>query len=158
MLRRWWRIALSVFIADQASKYAAVKYLPGRDVAVMPLLNFVLAYNTGAAFGFLNRASGWQNVFFIGIAVVVSIVIVRMLRQLKPGQSWIAVALMLVLGGALGNLLDRLRFGYVVDFIDFYIGSWHWYTFNVADSAITCGAILLALDAFGLSTHKKTAE
>lgn len=157
MLRRWWWIALSVFVADQASKYAVVKYLPGKDVAVMPLLNLVLAYNTGAAFGFLNQASGWQNVFFIGVAVVVSIVIVRMLRQLQPEQSWVAVSLMLVLGGAFGNLLDRLRFGYVIDFIDFYIGSWHWYTFNVADSAITCGAIMLALDAFGLSARKKAA-
>ena len=147
---KWWWIALLVAVADQVSKHLALTHLQDGDIAVAPFLNFILAFNPGAAFGFLSDAGGWQNAFFVAIAIAVAIAIVFMLRQLKPGQTHIAVALMLVLGGAVGNVIDRFRFGHVVDFIDFYIGSWHWYTFNIADAAITIGAIVLALDAFGV--------
>lgn len=147
---KWWWLAVVVAMADQASKYFALTRLQDGDVAVAPFLNFILAFNSGAAFGFLSDAGGWQNAFFVAIAVAVGVAILFMLRQLKPGQAHIAVALMLVLGGAVGNLIDRLRFGHVVDFIDFYIGNWHWYTFNIADAAITIGAIVLALDALGV--------
>lgn len=147
---KWWWIAVVVTIADQASKHLALTRLQDGDVAIAPFLNFILAFNSGAAFGFLSDAGGWQNAFFVAIAVAVGVAIVFMLRSLKPGQTHIAVALMLVLGGAVGNLIDRLRFGHVVDFIDFHIGGWHWYVFNSADAAITIGAAILALDALGV--------
>lgn len=155
---KWWWIAVTVAVADQASKYFALTRLQNGDVAVAPFLNFILAFNSGAAFGFLSDAGGWQNAFFVAIAVAVGVAIVFMLRQLKPGQTHIAVALMLVLGGAVGNLIDRFRFGHVVDFIDFYIGNWHWYTFNIADAAITIGAIILALDALGVRFGQRASR
>jgi signal peptidase II len=148
-------IALVVFVLDQASKLAAVHYLMRESVEVMPSLNLALAYNSGAAFGFLHDASGWQNMFFVGVAVVVSFVIIGMIRRLGANDVQVAVALMLILGGAAGNVLDRLRHGYVIDFIDVYYGSWHWPTFNIADSGITIGAILLILDAFGMGFRKR---
>lgn len=155
---KWWWIALSVAVVDQASKYVALTRLQDGDIAVAPFLNLILAFNSGAAFGFLSDAGGWQNAFFVAVAVIVGIAIVFMLRQLKPGQTHIAIALMLVLGGAVGNLIDRFRFGHVVDFIDFYIGNWHWYTFNVADAAITIGAIILALDALGVPSGRRASR
>ena len=155
---KWWWIAVVVAVADQASKYFALTRLQDGDVAAGPFLNFILAFNSGAAFGFLSDAGGWQNAFFVAIAIAVGVAIIFMLRQLKPGQTHIAVALMLVLGGAVGNLIDRLRFGHVVDFIDFYIGTWHWYTFNIADAAITIGAIVLALDALGVRFGRRVSR
>lgn len=149
---RWIPLALVVFGLDQWSKWEVVHRL-ALPLRVGPLLNVILTYNPGAAFGFLSAAPGWQNLLFMGIAVVMSILIVAALMRLRPGQRALAAALMLVLGGALGNLADRLRLGKVVDFIDFHIGHWHWYTFNIADSAITIGAVLLALDA--LSAGKR---
>jgi len=150
MIRRWWWIALLVIVLDQVTKLLAVKYLQAGPVAVMPFFNLALAYNTGAAFSFLADAGGWQNVFFIGIAVVVSIAILVMTERLPPGDVQVAVALMLVLGGAVGNVIDRIRFSHVVDFLDAYYQAWHFPTFNVADSAITIGAVLLVLDALGI--------
>lgn len=155
---KWWWIAVVVAVADQVSKYFALTRLQDGDVAAGPFLNFILAFNSGAAFGFLSDAGGWQNAFFVAIAIAVGVAIVFMLRQLKPGQGHIAVALMLVLGGAAGNLIDRLRFGHVVDFLDFYVGSWHWYTFNIADAAITIGAIVLALDALGVRFGRRVSR
>lgn len=146
---KWAWLAVVVFVLDQASKLAALKYLADGPIAVAPFLSWTLVFNPGAAFGFLSGASGWQNTFFVIVAIVVSAMIVFMLRQLKPGQAHLAVALMLVLGGAFGNLLDRFRLGYVVDFVDFHYAGWHWYTFNIADAAITVGAAVLVLDAFG---------
>lgn len=146
---RWIPLALVVFVLDQWSKWEVVHRLR-LPLRVGPLFNVVLTYNPGAAFGFLSQAQGWQNLLFVAIAVVMSVLILAALLRLQPGQAGLAAALMLVLGGALGNLADRLRLGKVVDFIDFHIGHWHWYTFNIADSAITIGALLLALDALGL--------
>lgn len=148
-------IALLVFVLDQASKFMAVRHLTRQSIELAPFFNLTLAYNTGAAFGFLHDAGGWQNMFFVIVAIIVSIVIISMLRRLGANDVQVAVALMLVLGGAAGNVTDRLRFGYVVDFIDIYYGSWHWPTFNVADSAITLGAILLLLDAMGMGFAKR---
>jgi signal peptidase II len=113
----------------------------------MPFLNLVLVHNTGAAFGFLGSAGGWQNALFIVVAVGASAFILWMLSRLQAAEKMLAVALMLVLGGALGNLADRLFHGHVIDFIDVYYNSWHWPAFNVADSAITIGAVLLVFDA-----------
>jgi signal peptidase II len=139
-----------VGVADQATKLLALEYLRAGDVVLAPFFKFSLAFNTGAAFSFLASAGGWQNLFFVGIAIVVSIVILVMIRRLGSSDVQVAVALTLVLGGALGNVIDRVRLGYVVDFIDVHYQSWHWPTFNVADSAITIGAILLVLDALGI--------
>lgn len=155
MFRFLW-ITLAVVIADQATKYFALKHLMRSEIAIAPFLNFALAFNTGAAFSFLSDAGGWQNLFFVGVAAVVSIVILFMIRRLGANDLQVAVALMLVLGGAVGNVIDRVRFGYVVDFIDVYYQSWHWPTFNIADSAITIGAILLIMDALGITIRRRT--
>ncbi|MHB8258218.1 MAG: signal peptidase II [Acidiferrobacterales bacterium] len=143
-------IALLVYVADQLTKHAAVAYLTGHNVAVTSFFNLALAYNTGAAFSFLSSASGWQNQFFIVVGIVASIVILVMIARLGPNDAQTAVALMLILGGAAGNVTDRLVHGYVVDFLDLYYRSWHWPTFNLADSAISVGAVLLLLDTLGL--------
>ncbi|MDA8363304.1 MAG: signal peptidase II [Gammaproteobacteria bacterium] len=148
-------IALLVYVADQLTKHAAVTYLMGHDIAVTPFLNLSLAFNTGAAFSFLSSASGWQNGFFIIVGIVASIVILVMISRLGPGDVQAAVALMLILGGAAGNVTDRMVHGYVVDFLDLYYRSWHWPTFNVADSAITVGAALLLMDALGLRFRRR---
>lgn len=144
---RYLGLALAVLVLDQASKLAAVKYLAAGDIALAPFLNLSLVYNTGAAFGMLNDAGGWQNGLFIAVAGLVSIGIVWMMRRESPQGGY---ALGFILGGALGNVIDRLRLGRVVDFVDFHIGDWHWYVFNIADAAITVGAVLLALHAFGV--------
>lgn len=159
---RYFPIALGVLIADQATKYAAVAYLSGRGVVEFaPFLNLALVYNKGAAFGFLSAASGWQNLFFIAVALIATVVIVLMLRRLGDQDKLVSTGLLLILGGALGNLLDRLFHGAVIDFIDVYYpragdclwlfvrsaSGCHWPTFNIADSAITVGAALLILDA-----------
>jgi len=138
-------LALIVFAVDQITKLLVVAMLHTNSAAIIPSLNFTLGYNKGAAFGILDAASGWQRWFFIAIAIIISLIIILWSKKLTPRDKWEQVALGLVLGGAWGNLLDRIRLSYVVDFIDFYIGTWHWYTFNVADIAICIGAALLAV-------------
>jgi signal peptidase II len=156
-MRRILWIAGAVVAADQATKWLALELLTYHvPVPLLPFLNLTLVHNTGAAFGFLSSASGWQNLFFIAVAVVAVGVVLSMLRKLKSSELQLAVALVLVLGGAVGNLIDRLIYGYVIDFIDFYIGSWHFWTFNVADSAITIGAILLLLDSAGVRLLRRS--
>lgn len=156
---RWVWLSVLVVALDQASKAFVLHALAGgAAVGVTPFLNFVLAFNTGAAFSFLHNAGGWQYFLFVGIALVVSVAIVAMLYRLKPSDRWVAIALALILGGALGNLIDRLRFGFVVDFIDVYYRSWHWYTFNLADAAITIGAAMLLLDTFGAAGRRERSE
>ena len=155
MWRLMWIPAL-VIVADQATKYLALQNLASGDFPVTSFFRFALAFNTGAAFSFLADAGGWQNLFFIGVAVVVSGIILFMFRKLGTKDMQLAVALMLVLGGAIGNVIDRVRFGYVVDFIDVYYRHWHWPTFNIADSAISIGAVLLVFDAFGLSLFRRS--
>jgi signal peptidase II len=147
-MRPWLAIAALIVALDQLSKWAALAWLaPHAPLALAPFLNLTLTFNRGAAFGFLSAAPGWQNALFIAIAVVAAAVIVHMLRGLKPGERWLAFGLALILGGALGNLVDRLVHGYVIDFIDFHVAGWHFWTFNVADSAISIGAALLVVDA-----------
>ncbi|MEK7696765.1 MAG: signal peptidase II [Pseudomonadota bacterium] len=148
MWRTLW-IAVAVLLLDQATKQLALARLALHEpVALLPFLDLTLVYNKGAAFGFLSSASGWQNVFFIVVALIACGVILYLLRRTR--DRLLAVALVLVLGGAIGNLVDRLIYGYVVDFVDVYYQNWHWPAFNVADSAITVGAILIALDAIGI--------
>lgn len=157
MIRRWLWIAALVLVADQVSKWWAVERLMHGDIPLLPVLRLHLAYNTGAAFNFLSEAGGWQNLFFIGVAVVVSGIIVSMLHRLDSGERATAVALTLVLGGAVGNAVDRVMLGYVVDFVLVYYRSWSFPVFNVADSAITVGAALLILDALGVKFRRRPA-
>jgi len=155
---RWLWLAVGVLVLDQASKWLALARLALHEpVPLLPFLNFTLVYNKGAAFGFLSTASGWQNLFFIGVALVATAVILYLLRRTDARERWMAAALMLILGGAIGNLVDRLVYGHVVDFIDVYYGTWHWPAFNVADSAITIGATLIVLDAFGFGRRRSSS-
>ncbi|MGI4839184.1 MAG: signal peptidase II [Janthinobacterium lividum] len=146
----WLWISVLVFIVDQASKYYFEHSLDlYQQIVVIPnYFSWMLAYNTGAAFSFLADGGGWQRWLFAMIAVVVSAVLIVWLKRLGRNDTWLAVALALVLGGALGNLYDRIVLGHVIDFIFVH---WHEHgfpAFNVADSGITVGAIMLALDMF----------
>lgn len=142
------RPAIFILVLDQISKWYLMHTPKLKRVALMPHLNFHLAYNKGAAFGVLGSASGWQRWVFIAIALVISVMIFLWSKKLGKKDKWELIALGLILGGAWGNLLDRIRLGYVIDFIDFYVGTWHWYTFNIADVGICCGAAILILQSF----------
>lgn len=139
---RWLWLSGLVIALDQATKAAASAWLAAyRPVEVIPgFFNLTLMHNTGAAFSMLADAGGWQRWFFTALALVVSGVIVAWLRKLPGDERWQAAALSLILGGALGNVIDRIRFGHVVDFIQVYYEHWYFPAFNVADSAITVGA------------------
>ncbi len=145
----WLWLTAGVVALDQATKFLVTRFLElYQRVEVLPVLDFTLLHNTGAAFSMLAGASGWQRWFFIGLASVVSLVLLVWLWRLPRGQRMLSVALSLILGGALGNLIDRVRFGYVVDFIHVHWGTAYFPAFNIADSCITIGAGLLILDAF----------
>ncbi|MCW8825648.1 MAG: signal peptidase II [Gammaproteobacteria bacterium] len=146
---KWLWLSLVVIVLDQLTKYLATDLLVyAEPVAVIPFFNLTLLHNTGAAFSFLSDAGGWQRWFFAVIAIVFSIGITIWLGRLDSKQRWLAIALSLVVGGALGNLWDRLYFGYVVDFIQLYYEQWYWPAFNIADSAIFVGAVMLLIDGF----------
>ncbi|WP_308388954.1 signal peptidase II [Acidithiobacillus sp. AMEEHan] len=149
MLRYLW-LSVLVILLDQGVKlWLSHIWRIGQGIVVIPgILNLRLVHNTGAAFSFLAGAGGWQRWLLIVIAVIVVVVLVAILRRLKPGAHWTAIALALILGGALGNLIDRIRLGYVVDFIGVHWGNLYWPYFNIADSAITIGALMLIVDAF----------
>jgi signal peptidase II len=143
----WLALAAFIVAADQLTKLVAVQYLAANKViTVTPFFNLVLVYNSGAAFSILSDAAGWQRALFIAIAVVASAWILYLLRQ-YPHQRLFALALSLVLAGAVGNVIDRITIGAVIDFLDFHALGYHWPAFNVADSSITCGAALLIWDA-----------
>ena len=147
MLKWLWLSAL-VLVIDQTTKRVVDTTL--RLYESIPLLpSFSLTYlrNQGAAFSFLSGAGGWQRWFFIGLAVIASVMICFWIRQIPNDRKLEASAWALVLGGALGNLIDRVLYGYVIDFLDVYYGEWHWPAFNVADSAITVGVIFLLLES-----------
>ncbi|RKZ77494.1 MAG: signal peptidase II [Candidatus Parabeggiatoa sp. nov. 1] len=144
----WLRLSLFVIVLDQLSKiWASATLELQQPVAVLAFFDLTLLHNYGAAFGFLGTADGWQRWFLSALAVVICGVIVIWLGRIKRQQWWLACALALVLGGALGNVLDRVMYGYVVDFIDIYYQQWHWPAFNIADSAISIGAVMLIIDA-----------
>ncbi|MGD2137932.1 MAG: signal peptidase II [Gammaproteobacteria bacterium] len=146
---KWLWVSVVVVVLDQCTKLLADSMLAfNRPVALIPFVDIRLAYNRGAAFSFLSDASGWQRWFFVLLALLVIGLLLTWLRRLSARETGTALALALILGGAAGNLIDRLAYGYVVDFIDLYYGDWHWPTFNVADSAISVGAALLLLDVF----------
>jgi len=142
----WLAVAALIAMADQVSKGAISSTLRlGEGREITSFFNLVLAHNRGAAFSFLSDAGGWQRALFIGIAVLATAVIVAMLAR-HSGERLFSAGLVLILGGALGNLWDRIALGYVVDFLDFHALGWHFWAFNLADSAITVGAGLLILD------------
>lgn len=141
-------LALGILIIDLATKYWVESRLTlGEHIPLTGFFNLVLAYNKGAAFSFLSNESGWQRWFFSTIAAGASLLIIWLLRK-HTTNTLFCVALSLILGGALGNLYDRITLGHVVDFLDFYINNHHWPAFNVADSAISIGAVLLVADSF----------
>lgn len=144
----WFGIAALIVGLDQWTKLLAEANLDyGRPVTLLPVLNFTLAYNTGAAFSFLSDAGGWQRWFFSAVAAAASLAICIWLARLPRGETLLAWGLSLILGGAIGNLWDRLALGHVVDFISVHYQGWYFPTFNVADSAVTVGAGLIILDA-----------
>lgn len=145
---RWLWLSAAVAVLDQASKLVAERMLTlYAPVEVLPFFNLTLVYNPGAAFSFLGTASGWQRWFFIALATGVSAFIAHWLHRLDARERWTAAGLSLVLGGAAGNLIDRIWHGHVIDFLDLHYAGWHWPTFNVADSAITVGAVVLVVTA-----------
>ncbi len=140
----WLLLAAAVVLADQLTKWWVLhSFHPGEVRQVLPFFNLVLTFNEGAAFSFLSEAGGWQRWFFVAVTLGVSLALLVWLRRLAPGERRTALGLALVLGGAWGNLVDRLRLGRVTDFLDFHWQGWHWPAFNLADSAITLGVVLL---------------
>ncbi len=143
----WLWLALAVFVLDIATKQLAEMMLTyGRPVYLLPVLDFTLLYNRGAAFSFLADESGWQRWFFTAVSLGVSVMLIVWLKRLPRTQIWMPVALALILGGALGNLFDRLVYGHVIDFISVHWDRSYFPAFNLADSAITVGAVMMALD------------
>lgn len=144
----WLALAACVVAVDQGTKWAIAGALRVGEVrAVLPNFNLVLTFNPGAAFSFLSEAAGWQRPLFIGVAIIASAIITALLWRGR-GEPVFCAGLALILGGALGNLWDRIDSGYVVDFLDFHAFGYHWPAFNAADSAITLGAALLIIDGF----------
>jgi len=145
---RWFALAAAVVAADQVTKAIVLgRFALGERLEVTGFFNMVLVYNKGAAFSFLSDAAGWQTPALVVFALV-AIGIVGTFIVRSPGRRMLCSGLALILGGAIGNVIDRLRFGQVVDFLDFHALGWHWPAFNVADSAITVGAVLLILEGF----------
>jgi signal peptidase II len=154
MLKWLWLSFLSL-VLDQWSKNIVDSTMQlYQSIPIIPYFNLTYVHNTGAAFSFLSQAGGWQRWFFAALALAVSVGITIWLARLNKQETLLAVALALVLGGAVGNLTDRLMYGYVIDFLDVYYQDWHWPAFNIADSAITLGVILLLAESFGLGRSK----
>ena len=142
-LLRYLAIAMIILLLDQLSKWSALSTLQmGVPEYVLPFMNWLLLFNPGAAFSFLAQGSGWQRWFFTILGLVACIYIIWLLRK-SQNDKLLCLALSLILGGALGNVLDRIMFGAVVDFIDLHYANWHWPAFNIADSAICIGAALI---------------
>ncbi|MDO4223249.1 MAG: signal peptidase II [Acinetobacter sp.] len=155
----WLGLSALAIVLDQWTKWLAETYLTFHEpVPVMPLLNWTLAYNTGAAFSFLSTAGGWQQYFFVALASGMSLIFIFWLLRLSPKLVILPMALALILGGAVGNLIDRVTLGHVVDFIHVYWGDSHFPIFNIADCAITLGAILLLIDSLFLESKRNKAD
>jgi signal peptidase II len=151
----WFAVSAAIVVADQLTKWLVLSHFaPGERVELTGFFNLVLVFNRGAAFSFLADAPGWQTpvlvAFALGAAIIVTVLLLR-----SPERRMFCAGLALILGGAVGNVIDRLRFGHVVDFLDLHAAGWHWPAFNVADSAITIGAAILILDGF--RRHEKPA-
>ena|SRR3990167_8803737 len=153
----WIVVSILIVLVDQLTKYYLVTHFTEQTVMrIFPFLNFILSFNAGSAFGFLNNQPGWQIYLLAGISITVSIILIAWLCRLSRREWWIAIPVSFVLGGAIGNLIDRMRFGLVTDFIDFHIGNWHYATFNVADSFVCVGAIWLIVRLFYESVTGKS--
>lgn len=155
---KWLWLSGLVLLLDQITKLAVMARLaPYQDVIPLTgFFNLVHVHNTGAAFSLFADQPGWQRFFFLGVAAVATVVILHLLHKTR-GRPLFASALALILGGAIGNVIDRALYGHVIDFLDFYVGTWHWPAFNVADSAITLGAALLILESFKKEPGHETA-
>lgn len=169
---RWLFISLLVILLDQTSKQFAEAMLSAyQAVPVIPYFDLTLMYNEGAAFSFLSDQGGWQRWFFVVLASIVTGVLIIWLRRLDPREKWVALSLSLIIGGAVGNLIDRILFGKVIDFLDVYyrgescllgfsrLGSeCHWPAFNLADSAIFVGVVVMLIDAFFLTSRREASK
>jgi signal peptidase II len=152
----WLWLSFFVIVLDQATKALVIGMVKLQEpIALLPILDIVYLENTGAAFSIFAEASGWQRWFFIVLASAVSLVLMVWLRRIRADQTLLALGLSLVLGGALGNVIDRVMHGYVVDFIYFHWRTWYFPAFNIADTAISIGAGCLLLDAFRESGQEK---
>ena len=152
---RWLWLSAIVVVLDQLTKqWVEEAFVLYESLPVTGFFNLTLVYNTGAAFSFLADAGGWQRWFFLILALVICIYLVYWLLQLDKKQVALPLAIAMIIGGAVGNVIDRLLYGHVIDFLDFYYQQWHWPAFNLADSAITLGVILFIWDAFfGAKDH-----
>ncbi|MSP27401.1 MAG: lipoprotein signal peptidase [Methylococcales bacterium] len=156
MMLKWLWLSLLAVVLDQASKLMVDGSMQlYQSIPILPFFKITYLRNTGAAFSFLSEAGGWQRWFFAGLALVISVIIAVWLSRLQKHETLLAIALSLILGGAIGNLIDRLAYGYVLDFLDVYYGTWHWPAFNIADSAITLGVVLMLAESFGLGKPKE---
>ena len=146
---RWWWLAIVAIVIDQITKWFTVNYLdfgyPG--VEITPFFNLVHVYNPGAAFSFLADQGGWQRWFFAGLAAAVTVLLSVWMAKMPKAARWLPAAYALVIGGAIGNVIDRIMLGHVVDFLDFYVNAWHWPAFNLADSFILIGAVMIIIDS-----------
>ncbi len=153
---KWLWLSLIALTLDQWSKIVVDKSMGlYESIVISPFFNLTYVRNSGAAFSFLSDAGGWQRWFFAAMALIISGILVVWLYRLKKHETLLAVALALVLGGAIGNLIDRLAYGYVIDFLDVYYKNWHWPAFNVADMAISLGVFLMLLESFGVGQKTK---
>ncbi|PKF54177.1 hypothetical protein CW748_16895 [Alteromonadales bacterium alter-6D02] len=156
---RWLWLTVICLIIDQVTKiYVANNFSLYESIAVIPMFNLTYVHNEGAAFSFLSEAGGWQRWFFTAIAVTISCLLTYWLRALHKTEKLLSIAYALVLSGALGNLIDRVAYGYVIDFLDVYYGNYHWPAFNIADAAICGGAMLIIYDAITNKDDQSSAE
>ena len=156
---KWLWLSILALVLDQWSKLSVDASMDlYESIAIMPYFNMTYVRNTGAAFSFLSEAGGWQRWFFAAMAFIASISITVWLYRLKKHETLLAIALALVLGGAVGNLIDRVLYGYVIDFLDVYYETWHFPAFNIADSAISLGVFLMLLESFGVGRRDLETE
>jgi len=147
-------LALTLVAIDQVTKQIAYQHLVGQSaIVILPVFQLGLVLNAGAAFGFLNDAGGWQHYLFVGLAAIFSLILLVWIWRERQRNLWLAIALACVLGGAIGNMIDRVSAGYVIDFLIFHYEEWYFPAFNVADIAITVGAIMLIIDSLLFSSR-----
>ncbi len=156
---KWIWLSIAVIILDQITKYyISHQFSLYETLSLFPGLNLTYVHNTGAAFSFLSDAGGWQRWLFISLSSIISIILIVWMKRHPAADIWMAIALALILGGAIGNLIDRVMFGYVIDFIVVYYQRLYWPAFNIADSAISVGVVMMIIDSFwfdhaNVSTH-----
>lgn len=156
---RWLWLALVVLVVDLGSKQWVMSHFQlGESLPLIPFFNLTYAHNSGAAFSFLADKDGWQRWFFAVIALAITAALLVMMYRSSASQKLNNIAYAMIIGGAVGNLTDRLVHGYVIDFVDFYINDWHYPIFNIADAGICIGALLIVLEGFFVSSEKKKAE